>query len=131
MNPRICPFVFNGFIKPAIFQQLIEFLLSIAKIRKLKSGLCYPYNCIYKTEVLLWKAEVMLGANIVWIAWGSYLLVNLKPVIYQPKDKKQMNPRLCPLILNGFIKPSTFQQLIECLVSMAKERKLKYGLYRI
>ena len=131
MNPRICPFVFNGFIKPAIFQQLIEFLLSMAKIRKLKSGLCYPYNCIYKTEVLLWKAEVMLGANIVWIAWGSYLLVNLKPVIYQPKDKKQMSPRLCPLILNGFIKPSTFQQLIECLVSMAKERKLKFGLYRI
>ena len=131
MNPRICPFVFNGFIKPAIFQQLIEFLLSMAEIRKLKSGLCYPYNCIYKTEVLLWKAEVMLGANIVWIAWGSYLLVNLKPVIYQPKDKKQMNPRLCPLILNGFIKPLTFQQLIECLVSMAKERKLKFGLYRI
>ena len=56
----------------------------------------------------------MLGANIVGLASPSDLLVNLKQVISQPKHKNKMNPRLCPLVFNGAIKPGIFQQLIEC-----------------
>ena len=40
-----------------------------------------------------------------------------------------MNPTLRQLVFNGFIKPAIFQQMIERLVSMAKSRKLKSGLY--
>ena len=71
----------------------------------------------------------MPGVNILWLSWPSDLLVNLKPVMYQPKHKKQMNPTLCQLDFNGFIKPALFQQMIERLVSMAKSRKLKSILY--
>ena len=71
----------------------------------------------------------MLGTNIVRLASPSDLFVNLKPVIYQPKHKNQKKLRLCPLVFNGFIKPVVFQQLIEHLISMAKRRKLKSGLY--
>ena len=65
MNPRLYLLVFNGFIKPAMFQQLIEYLVSMAKRRKLKSWLFCLYNCFYKSQVLFEKAEVMLGETIV------------------------------------------------------------------
>ena len=65
MNPTLCQLVFNGFIKPAIFQQMIERLVSMEKSRKLKSGLYCLYDCIYKTQVLFQKAPVIPGANIV------------------------------------------------------------------
>ena len=65
MNPRLYLLVFNGFIKPAMFQQLIEYLVSMAKRRKLKSWLFCFYDCFYKSQVLFEKAEVMPGETIV------------------------------------------------------------------
>ena len=38
-----------------------------------------------------------------------------------------MNPRLCSLVFNDFIKHAIFQQLIECALSMMERRKLKSG----
>ena len=49
------------------------------------------------------------------------LPASLKPGIYQPELEKEMNPRLCSLVFNGFIKPAIFEQLIECLVSKGKK----------
>ena len=127
MNPRLCPSILNGFIKPRIFREMLGCVVSMAERRKLKSGLYCLYNCIYKTKVLFQKTEVMLGTNIVWLPWAGDLLFNLKPVIYQPKDEKQMNPRLCSLVCNGFIKRAIIQQLIEYFVSMVKRWKFKSG----
>ena len=78
---------------------------------------------------LFQKAEVIPRANIVWLTLLNDILVNLKPVIYQPQHKKQMNPRLRPSVFNGLIKPETFEQMIKRLVFMAKRRKLKLGFY--
>ena len=129
LNPRLCSLVFNVFRNPEIFEQLTEWLVSKREIRKSKSGLYRIEYWICKTQVLFQKAEVMLGANIVWLAWAIDLLVNSKQVIYQPKHKIQRNPRLCPSILNGFIKPARFWPLVECVVSLVKRRKLKSGFY--
>ena len=128
-NTRLYWLVFSGFRKPEIFEQLIEWLVSKRKKRKPKSGLYRIEYWICKAQVLFQKAEVMLGANIVWLAWAIDLLVNSKQVIYQPKHKRQRNPRLCSLILNGFIKPARFWPLIEFVVSLVKRKKLKSGFY--
>ena len=40
------------------------------------------YDCVYKTQVLFKKAHVILGANIVWLASHSGLLVNLSIISY-------------------------------------------------
>ena len=72
------------------------------------------------------KVQVILGANIVRVASPSDLFVNLKPVIYQPIDKKN-EPMIMFISFQWFHK--MFQQLIECLVSMAKRRKLKSWLF--
>ena len=91
-----------------------------SKKKKVKISIVLLYDCIYKMKVLFQKAGVMLEANLVWLAWPSDLLVNIKPGICQPEHKKQMNPGLCSLVFNVFIKPAIFQQLIECLVSQEK-----------
>ena len=60
-----CNLIQFSITKPAIFQKLIEYLVSMAKRRKLKSGLYCLYDGIYKTQVLFQKAQFILGANIV------------------------------------------------------------------
>ena len=108
MNPGLCPSILNGFTKPTIYRQLWEYAVSMANRRKLKPELYCLYDCAYKTQVLFQKAEVKLWANIAWHPLVSHLLVNLKPAIYQPKHKKQMNTWLCSLVFNGFIKSALF-----------------------
>ena len=127
MNSRLCPSILNGFIKPRMFWEILECVVSMTERRKLKSGLYCLYNCIYKTKVLFQKTEVMLGTNIVWLPWASDLLFNLKTAIYQPKHEEQMNAKLCSLVCDGFIKRAIIQQLIEYFVSMVKRWKLKSG----
>lgn len=104
-------------------------LVSMAKRRQLKPGLYRLYDCICKTQDPFQKTEVKLGGNIAWLPLVRDLLVNLKPAIHQPKHRKQMNPGLCPSILNGFTKPTIYRQLWEYAVSMANRRKLKPELY--
>ena len=65
MNPRICLLVFNDFIKPAIFQQIMECLVSMAKRKKLKSGLCIVCKIAPIKLNLFQKAKVMLKEYIV------------------------------------------------------------------
>ena len=77
IKPRISSLVFNDFIKPRIFQELIECTVSMTKKRKIKSGVYCLYDCIYKTQFLFQEAEVMLGGNIVRFAFPSDHLVNL------------------------------------------------------
>ena len=104
-------------------------LVSMAKRRQLKPGLYRLNDCICKTQGPFQKTEVKLGGNIAWLPLVRDLLVNLKPAIHQPKHRKQMNPGLCPSILNGFTKPTIYRQLWEYAVSMANRRKLKPELY--
>ena len=77
IKPRISSLVFNDFIKPRIFQELIECTVSMTKKRKIKSGVYCLYDFIYKTQFLFQEAEVMLGGNIVRFAFPSDHLVNL------------------------------------------------------
>ena len=46
MNSRLPPIVFNGFIKPDILEQLIEYVVSIVKRKNLKAGLYHFYDFI-------------------------------------------------------------------------------------
>ena len=66
MNSRLPPIVFNGFIKPDILEQLIKYVVSIVKRKNLKAVLYHFYDfIIQKTQVVLQKTWVMLGANII------------------------------------------------------------------
>ena len=57
MNSRLPLIVFNGFIKPDVLEQLIEYGVSMVERKKLKAGLYHFYDFIlYKTQVVHQKA---------------------------------------------------------------------------
>ena len=117
-----------------------ECLVSMAKRRKLKSGLYCLWYWIYKTQILSPKAEVMLGANIVWLASTSDLLVILKCGLSWALEANE--PKIMFISFESFHKTSNISTTFESfdrtsnisttdrmLGFQGRKRKLKSGLY--
>ena len=107
MNSRLCPIVFNGFIKPEILEQLIEYVDSMAK-KKLKAGLYHLFNFI---SIKLKLCFIILLANIVWLASCKDFLVKLISIISYADNSSSINRTQNWWFISNFQTVGSFKDL--------------------